>query len=68
MNVNAELVHLYWDIGRLIDRRQQREDWGPAVIPRLVREPKNELPEVKGFPVLPTVEEIEAELAGASGW
>jgi hypothetical protein len=49
LTVNAELVRLYWDIGRLIDRRQQYEGWGAAVIPRLARELKNALPELKGF-------------------
>jgi predicted nuclease of restriction endonuclease-like (RecB) superfamily len=47
--VNAELVRLYWDIGRIIDERQKREGWGAGVIPRLARELKNELPELKGF-------------------
>lgn len=47
--VNAELVRLYWDIGRIIDGRQREEGWGAAVIPRLSRELRNELPEVKGF-------------------
>ena len=47
--VNSELVHLYWDIGRIIDDRQQREGWGAAVIPRLALELKNELPDLKGF-------------------
>lgn len=46
---NAELVRLYWDIGRMIHQRQQKEGWGAAVIPRLSRELRNELPEVKGF-------------------
>lgn len=46
---NAELVQLYWDIGRMIAGRQQDEGWGAAVIPRLARELKNELPEEKGF-------------------
>jgi hypothetical protein len=32
LSVNAELVRLYWDIGRIIDGRQQREGWGAAVI------------------------------------
>ena len=49
--VNAELVRLYWDIGRIIDARQQLEGWGAAVIPRLAKELKNELPEMKGFSV-----------------
>ena len=47
--VNAELVRLYWDIGRLILARQQQEGWGAGVIPRLARDLHNELPEVKGF-------------------
>lgn len=47
--VNAELVRLYWDIGQLIEGRQRREGWGAAVIPRLAKELKNELPELKGF-------------------
>jgi predicted nuclease of restriction endonuclease-like (RecB) superfamily len=49
LSVNAELVRLYWDIGRIIDDRQHREGWGAAVIPRLAKELKNELPELKGF-------------------
>ena len=47
--VNAELVRLYWDIGRIIAQRQLQEGWGTAVIPRLARELHNELPELKGF-------------------
>ncbi|MGO8755049.1 MAG: PDDEXK nuclease domain-containing protein [Gallionellaceae bacterium] len=49
MAVNAELVRLYWDIGRLIDERQQREGWGAAVIPRLAVDLQNDMPELKGF-------------------
>ncbi len=47
--VNAELVRLYWDIGRIIVDRQRREGWGAAVIPRLALKLKNELPDLKGF-------------------
>ncbi len=47
--VNAELIRLYWDVGRLIDERQRQEGWGAAVIPRLAAELHNELPEIKGF-------------------
>lgn len=46
---NREMILLYWDIGRLIAARQKREGWGAAVIPRLARDIRNELPEVKGF-------------------
>jgi len=33
----------------LIDSRQRQEGWGAGVIPRLARELRNELPELKGF-------------------
>jgi predicted nuclease of restriction endonuclease-like (RecB) superfamily len=46
---NREMLALYWDIGRLIDVRQKDEGWGASVIPRLARDIRNELPEVKGF-------------------
>ncbi len=47
--VNAELIRLYWGIGRLLDERQAAEGWGAGVIPRLANDLRNELPEVKGF-------------------
>ena len=49
LTVNQELVRLYWDIGRIIDERQQKAGWGAGVIPRLALALKNELPELKGF-------------------
>lgn len=49
LSANAELIRLYWDIGRLIAARQEREGWGAGVIPRLVLDLRNELPEQKGF-------------------
>ena len=30
--VNRELIALYWDIGRLIVKRQQGESWGKSVV------------------------------------
>ncbi|MDP1797537.1 MAG: DUF1016 N-terminal domain-containing protein, partial [Planctomycetaceae bacterium] len=49
LSVNAELIQLYWDIGRLLDERQQQEGWGAAVIPRLARDLRNDIPEIQGF-------------------
>lgn len=49
LSVNAELLRLYWDVGRILDARQTQEGYGAAVIPRLSKDLRNELPEVKGF-------------------
>lgn len=47
--VNRELVLLYWQIGRDILDRQQRESWGAKVIDRLSSDLKRAFPEMKGF-------------------
>src|ERR1051325_5111185 len=47
--VNRELVLLYWQIGRDILDRQQRESWGTKVIDRLATDLKREFPDMKGF-------------------
>ncbi len=49
LSANAEMILMYWDIGRLIAARQEQEGWGAGVIPRLAVDLKNELPEQKGF-------------------
>jgi predicted nuclease of restriction endonuclease-like (RecB) superfamily len=49
--VNKELVGLYWDIGRLIVERQQREGWGKAVVQQLAVDLRAAFPGVSGFSV-----------------
>jgi predicted nuclease of restriction endonuclease-like (RecB) superfamily len=49
LSANAEMIRMYWDIGRMISARQEKEGWGAGVIPRLASDLKNELPELKGF-------------------
>ncbi|MEI7460414.1 MAG: PDDEXK nuclease domain-containing protein [Pirellula sp.] len=49
LSANAEMILMYWDVGRMIASRQEREGWGAKVIPRLAVDLKNELPEEKGF-------------------
>lgn len=49
LSVNAEMIAMYWDVGRMILRRQSEEGWGTGVIPRLAADLRNELPDVKGF-------------------
>jgi predicted nuclease of restriction endonuclease-like (RecB) superfamily len=46
---NRELLKLYWDIGRLILDRQQKEGWGAKVIDRLSADLQNEFPGQQGF-------------------
>ncbi|MCX6271961.1 MAG: DUF1016 N-terminal domain-containing protein [Bacteroidetes bacterium] len=48
LSANAELLATYWDIGSMIFKRQLEEGWGKRVIPRLARDLKDELVEVKG--------------------
>ena len=49
LSANAEMILNYWDIGRMIATRQEKEGWGAGVIPRLAVDLKYELPEEKGF-------------------
>ncbi len=46
---NRELLALYWDIGRLILNRQDREGWGTKVIDRLSQDLQREFPGQQGF-------------------
>ena len=49
LSANAEMILMYWDIGRMIHNRQQHEGWGAKIIPQLSQDIRNELPEIKGF-------------------
>jgi hypothetical protein len=46
---NAELIAMYWDIGKMILQRQQTEGWGTHIIKNLANDMKNEVAELKGF-------------------
>jgi len=47
--VNRELVLLYWQIGRDILERQEREGWGTKVVDRIARDLRVAFPGIKGF-------------------
>ncbi len=47
--VNRELILLYWNIGRIILRRQQRLGWGAGIINRLSHDLQKTFPDVRGF-------------------
>ncbi len=46
---NRALIELYWDIGREILRREQREGWGSKVIDRLAADLRREFPDMTGL-------------------
>lgn len=47
--VNNELIHLYWDIGKMIVERQFKHGWGKAIVETLARDLQAEFPGVHGF-------------------
>lgn len=47
--VNKELIALYWDIGKLIEERQETEGWGKAVVGRLSADLRAEFGEKSGY-------------------
>jgi predicted nuclease of restriction endonuclease-like (RecB) superfamily len=49
LSANSELITMYWDIGKMLVEKQKVAGWGAAVIPRLSKDIRNELPEIKGF-------------------
>jgi hypothetical protein len=46
---NASMLMLYWEIGGVLAKRQKKEGWGAAVLPKLAGDLHNDLPEIKGF-------------------
>jgi len=49
LSANAAMVLLYWDIGRVILDRQQREGWGAKVIDRLSTDLRQAFPDMRGL-------------------
>ncbi|MBS9783403.1 MAG: DUF1016 family protein [Pasteurella sp.] len=49
ISVNYELLHLYWELGELIVKKQQEYKWGEAFLKELSNDLKKEFPDMKGF-------------------
>src|SRR3989304_6103454 len=47
--VNRELIDLYWNIGKEIAERQEREGWGKSVVEKLSRDLRKEFLGTTGF-------------------
>jgi len=49
VSANQGMVLLYWDLGRLILDRQERQGWGAKVIDRLAADLREAFPGMQGF-------------------
>lgn len=49
VQVNSELLLLYWDLGKMIDEKLSKAKWGSAVLEQLSKDLMSEFPEMKGF-------------------
>jgi hypothetical protein len=49
LSVNRELIQLYWEIGRDVVYRQERDKWGSKVIEKIARDLQSEFPGIEGF-------------------
>ncbi len=47
--INRDLISLYWDIGRMIVERQEKEGWGKSVVERLSLDLQKAFPNGMGF-------------------
>ena len=47
--VNAELINLYWNIGKHICNKLEKSEWGDAVVTELAKYIQQNEPEIKGF-------------------
>ena len=47
--VNKEMIALYWDIGRMILDRQEKQGWGKSVVENLAADLQKEFPGVQGY-------------------
>jgi len=51
IQVNQELLFLYWNIGKMILEKQEQQGWGAKVIDNLAKDLAQNFPNSKGFSV-----------------
>ena len=49
IQVNSELLHLYWRIGKDIVQKQEQTQWGDGFLQTLSRDLQEAFPAMKGF-------------------
>lgn len=47
--VSKQTVSLYWDIGKSVSEKVQREQWGKSVVEQLSKDLQTEFPGIRGF-------------------
>ena len=48
-SVNKELICLYWDIGKMITKKQEGKTWGKSIVEQLSKDLQTEFSGMKGF-------------------
>lgn len=51
LTVNAQLLAIYWEVGKTILEQQSAEGWGAKIIDRLSADLRTEFPDMKGLSV-----------------
>lgn len=49
LNANSSMICLYWNIGKAILEKQEKEGWGAKVIDRIAKDLKDAFPDMSGF-------------------
>ncbi len=49
LSVNAELLKVYWEIGKIILEQQKTDGWGTKIIDKLSKDLKSEFPDMQGL-------------------
>ena len=49
VTVNSELIRLYWEIGKDIFEKQEKEGWGSKALERAAKDLQLEFPGIEGF-------------------
>lgn len=49
LKVNADMLILYWYIGKQLDEKIEKEGWGARVVDELSEDLQNSFPDMKGF-------------------
>ena len=47
--VNKQLLDLYWDIGKMIYEKQEKEGWGKSIVENVAKDLQKEMQETRGF-------------------